>query len=511
MVNTPVDWQFRAKSLQACKACNDCAWTRGKMLGGSTSMNLMMYIRGNRNNYDKWTNVDNCDWNYDNTLRYFKKCEGNQYEPFLMYKAGKFHSAKQPMRINFTSPIMEVEEFFKAAYAEEGTFKYIEDIQSDHGNTGYTRIQGFVYDGIRQSAAEVYLHPTKDRKNLHVVKHATVTNILIDRNNMAYGVEYIYKNKEKRRAIATKEVILSAGAIMSPPILMASGIGPAKYLQQNKIAVKSDLPVGKGMIDHIYTILWHKANPSNISCNPVDYLYDYIFYKSGPFADPLGSLKINLFHNSNNATSEDPNIQSFALYLPKNAGAILQPFFQFVNYKKQFQDQISAVNAEHDLVATVVVLVQPKSIGEILLNKTTSYNLPIIRPNHFADEEDMLAMLNGLKYQLKLCNTTPYKQAAIEMIHMRIPECDRYTFKSDQYLKCYIRYFSSSCLHTTGTSKMGANSDPTAVVDPFLRVRGIKNLRQIDAGMYVVVLVFFFSCYKLFLFEHFQNSTYTSR
>lgn len=206
MVNTPVDWQFRAKSPKACKACDDCAWTRGKMLGGSTSINLMMYIRGNDNNYNNWCGCNNSHWNYDDALKYFKKCEGNQYEPFLQYKGGRFHSGKQPMKINFTSPIMDVEEFLKAAYAEEGTFKYIEDIQSDHGNTGYTRMQGFVYEGIRQSTAEVYLHPIKNRSNLHVVKHATVTKILIDKNNVAYGVEYIYKNKEKRIAIAKKKL-----------------------------------------------------------------------------------------------------------------------------------------------------------------------------------------------------------------------------------------------------------------------------------------------------------------
>lgn len=140
------------------------------------------------------------------------------------------------------------------------------------------------------------------------------------------------------------------------------------------------------------------------------------------------------------------------------------------------------INKNHDIGNFQVILPLPKSRGFIKLNGTSPYNKPIIRPRYFSNEEDMDTMLRGVKQQLSLLETNAFRKIGAELIWIPIEECDRFPFQSDDYLRCYIKYFTQTTYHPLGTSKMGSDSDATAVVDPFLRVKNVVGLRQIDAG-----------------------------
>lgn len=473
-----VDWQFYAQSSRACRAnVGGCFWPRGRMLGGSSAMNFMVYVRGNDRDYDRWEQEFGIPgWNYETALKYFKKSEGNQQPSFVQYDDGRYHSACGPQKIDLLGSLTPFQEMLIEAANEKG-IPTIDDINADK-LTGYVNLQGTYFQGRRWSAAKSFLIPAKDRPNLDVIKHAFVKKILINEKNQAYGVKFDYKGITMK-AYCRKEVVLSAGAVMSPVILMHSGIGPRCELKKYKISVKSDLPVGKNLIDHLYTLVWLKFNPSQTSpLDSLDSTYNLAIHNSGSLASaaqPSGF--INTFNNS-----IYPDIQTLIHYYPAKSPDLRSYLDQYA-YNDNFKSKLIAENENHDIVGFIVADVQPKSRGYIKLGGSSPCDRPKIRPKYLSHPEDMNTMLQGVKQQLSFLDTEAYQANGGEFIWIPIEECDRFPFKSDDYLKCYIAYSSGTTYHPLGTSKMGSDSDPTAVVDQFLRVRGIDGLRQIDAGM----------------------------
>lgn len=479
---TRVDWKFYAQSKFACKAIkNGCYWPRGKMLGGSSSMNYMIYIRGNKRDFDRWSELGNTGWNFDSVLPYFKKSEGNQYIPFVDYENGKYHNGSGPLKVSFTGVdgSEPAQKMLYDAAIERGN-QGIDDINADKV-LGYVRVEGTYFNGARQSTAKAFLIPAKNRPNLHIIKHAFVEKILINEQNVAYGVKFTYKGNHKLKAIGRKEVIVSAGAIMSPQLLMLSGIGPKNVLNKFKIPVKSDLAVGRHLLDHIYTITWMKFNPTETTpLQELDALYQYAMYRTGPLSS-IGSMQMVGFINTVNGTGY-PDFEIHFFYFTANSTGI-RTFLDFYGFKNDIYQALLNENKNHDIAGILSVHLQPKSRGYITLSSTSAYNKPVIRPKYFSDPDDFESMLRAVKQQISYVDTNSYRSKGAEFIHIPLKECDLYEFKSDDYYRCYIQYFSITCYHPVGTTKMGPDSDPEAVVDPRLRVRNIKHLREIDAGM----------------------------
>lgn len=234
-----------------------------RMLGGTSSINYMVFSRGNRHDSDEWTSHGNPGWEYENVLPYYKKYEANQNETLVVYMNGKYHNPNGPLQIS-NGALSPVDEVIIAAMREAGA-PFIYDINADK-MFGYTMLQSTAYNNRRSSTAEAFLVPAKDRPNLHVIKHAFVDKVLINDNNEAYGVEFMYKEKHKMRAYSKKEVIVSAGTLQSPPLLMRSGIGPKEHLKKHKISVKADLAVGDNHIDHVFAFF---LITTNISTSPL--------------------------------------------------------------------------------------------------------------------------------------------------------------------------------------------------------------------------------------------------
>lgn len=468
-----------ADSNEACQASNDgCYWPRGKMVGGSSSMNYMLYSRGGKPDYDNWAEPGNLGWDYDNVLPYLKKLEGNQYAPFVEYKNGMYHNASGPVKISFFDHTSPFEQFFLDAATEAG-YPIIDDINAD-ATLGVVKLQGFYANGKRQSAAKAYLIPAKNRTNLHIIKHAFVEKILIANSNVAYGVRFRYRGKHILNAFARKEVILSAGSVNSPPLLMLSGIGPRNVLKKHKIPIKSDLAVGHNLYDHLFNLVWYKGHPTQTSpTEQLDSLYQYITNATGPLADTIA--KILIFADTTNGTGP-PDFILGGFHFARNS-TDLQLFISHLNYKDEIREILLNENQNHDIYIVSCSQLYPKSKGYIELSSLNPYDKPIIKAEYLTHPQDVEDMIRATKRLYHLASTETYQEKGVQMIHFPIKECDCHEFQSDEYTRCYAKYFSTTAFHPVGTSKMGPDSDPEAVVDARLRVRNIRNLRQIDAGM----------------------------
>lgn len=247
---TELDWKYKTKPRADRAYCTamkkeECNWPRGKVLGGSSVLNAMVYVRGNKRDYDAWEQLGNIGWGYKDVLHYFKKSEDNR-NPYLARTP--YHGSNGLLTVQeapWRTPLSLT--FIKAG--EEMGYEH-RDINGEE-QRGFMLTQSTMRRGARCSTSKAFLRPIRLRQNLHVAKFAHTTKILIDpASKRAFGVEFI-KDKKRQMVFARKEVILSAGALNTPQLLMLSGVGPANHLSEFNIPVLSDLPVGANLQDHV--------------------------------------------------------------------------------------------------------------------------------------------------------------------------------------------------------------------------------------------------------------------
>lgn len=478
MQRSEYDWQFHAKSTTACKGLiGGCFWPRGKMLGGSSSMNLMLYLRGFDRDYNRWHSDGNKGWSFEDVLPFFKKSESNQWDPFVEYDNGKYHSRSGPMKVSFYGGDSDLAKIFYEVSMERG-IPFIKDINADEHH-GFVNLQGTVFGGRRQSTAKAFLIPARNRTNLHIIKHAFAKKILINNMNRAYGVQFDLDGKTYK-AHATKEVILSAGTVMSPVLLMQSGVGPRKHLQKNNISCKVDLPVGLNLLDHIYAMIFFEFNPTPTSPTmQFDNIYNFAIHNDGPLT--YAGTRLALFMNTTQRSSY-PDVQVLYSWHTQNSPTLVS-YIKLRQFKKEIADTLLEKTKNHNVGAFLVTLLQPKSSGRIRLNGTSPYNKPIIDPNYFSHPDDMKTMIRALRQQISYVDTASYRNNGGKVIKFPLDECDKFKYQSDDYFECYIKYFAATEYHPVGTCRMGPKSESTAVVDSELKVHKVQGLRTIDASM----------------------------
>lgn len=447
------------------------------MLGGSSAMNLMIYVRGNMRDFDLWAAKGNKGWSYQSVLPFFKKSEANNFPQFVYGNNGKYHSASGPLNIDFygSSPFAKI--FIDAAI--EGGYSYINDINANE-HIGITNLQGTCYQGRRQSTAKAFLVPAKNRTNLRVVKFGLVKEILIDSKNRAYGIKYERKGKIVK-AHAKKEVILSAGAIMSPVVLMLSGVGPKEHLKKHNIHVKQDSPVGQSLRDHINTQIFFEFDPTPTDPNAgLDNTYNLAIHNSGALTN-VGVSTLSSFINTDKR-AKFPNYQTMYFYFTQNS-----PNLVAYNETQQFiypiANKLLNVNKNHDIGSILIIMLHPKSTGYVHLNGTSIYDKPIIKPKYFSAKEDYDTMIAAIRQQISHAKSKSFAGKNGKFIKLPIAACDSIEFDTYDYWKCYITYMAATLYHPVSTCKMGPRSDPGAVVDDRLRVRGVDGLRVVDASM----------------------------
>ena len=285
-------------------------------------------------------------------------------------------------------------------------------------------------------------------------------------------------------------MILSAGVFESPKILMLSGIGRNEDLEPFKIKQIVDLPVGYNLQDHVTTTLsfnfLKSVAPADKITDSFDSMHSYLSKKSGNYA-AIGCTNLLGFINTDDKNASLPNIEYLHLCLPKQMIGFV-PFTQLFGFDDDVVRQLSKMNTVAPIISLTVILLKPKSRGTIKLRSRSIFDNPIINLNFFDDDDDLLTLIKGIREYRKLLNTSSFKTFEITETRIIFPECNSFVFDSDNYWRCYIKYISSTIYHPVGTCKMGEESDPTTVVTPNLKVKGINGLRVIDASVMPILI-----------------------
>ncbi len=405
---------------------------RGKTLGGSSSINAMLYVRGHKWDYDHWSELGNQGWSYDEVLPYFKRAEHNEVFD------DHYHGQNGPLNVckirNQNTP---TDDFVKTG---SEIFGYNDDFNGEN-QEGIGYYQTTQKDGKRCSAAKAYLVPSLDRENLTVMTDTNVNKIIFE-NKKAVGVECLNEAGELVTINATKEVILSSGAFGSPQILLRSGVGPSEEILKHNIEHIHELPgVGKNLQDHIDYLSVHKYN----SIELIGFSLKSIFYKF-----PLEILKFK--------SSDEKNIPDLQLHF---APAMVI-------------DHGRTSVWGHGLSCHVCLL-RPKSRGEVTLNSADPLDDPLIDPKFLSHPDDVKDLVAGYKKMMSILNKDPVGKYTLN--HTQRP----INIDDDKDIEQAIREDADTVYHPVGTCKMG--SDDMAVVDDKLKVHGIDGLRVVDASI----------------------------
>ncbi|XP_068624003.1 glucose dehydrogenase [FAD, quinone]-like [Battus philenor] len=474
-----IDWMYRTQPEElTCRAQRGqtCAWLSGRVMGGSSAINYLVYMRGNKKDYDDWAALGNKGWSYNNVLPYFIKSENNRD---IEAKDKTYHGVNGPLNVERFSNMDKNIPMLIDAFNEFGL--PLVDFNGER-QIGTMTTQTTSRDGKRVSTNTAFVRPVRrKRKNLIVSTDSQVIKILIKPDSLrAYGVKYL-RNGVFKRAFAKKEIIISAGALNSPKLLLLSGVGPKEHLKSLGIPVYKDLKVGHNLQDHATTdaFLMKLSNKTSTSINSKQVLSEVLKYykqKNGLLA-ATGPLQITAFIRTKYADNDEtvPDIQFH---------------FDGRHMKDFYSDPTTylASNvlplAYYDSINVRPILLLPKSRGYLTLNKTNPvFGQPLIFPNFFTDKRDVDTLVAALRYAIKLENTKSFKKNQVSFIRVPVKACERYKWGSYDYFVCLLTRYTATIFHPSGTCKMGPKDDNNAVVDNKLRVYGIKKLRVADASI----------------------------
>jgi choline dehydrogenase len=442
------DWNYTTVP-QHRAAGRSIYWPRGRVLGGSSSMNAMIYIRGNRRDFQTWRDEHGCTgWGYEDLMPYFRRAEDNSRG------ASPYHGTGGPLAVSdvrYKSPACEA---FIAAAREQGATANDDFNGPRQDGVGWYQVTQ--RKGRRCSAAAAYLHPHMSRPNLTVHTGALVTKILIE-DGQATGVTYL-RQGETETALADGEVIVCGGAVNSPQLLMLSGVGPADHLIEMGISVHADSPgVGANLSDHpVLPVIWSTPRLRGL------------WEKTGN----AGALRWRLTHRGPVAS----NVAESGGFAHSEPG-LPAPDLQLHVLAAPYQDQGLADPAQRAMTV-LVGLVEVRSRGRIRLRSADPRHRPAIDPGYLSDGgADARALVAGLKMAREFVTARP--MAAI----CRSEITPGAHVRSDAELLDYVRSGVATLYHPVGTCAMGSEARWGSVLDPELRVRGISGLRVVDASV----------------------------
>lgn len=484
-IPTALNWGYRTeRSPGACLGLRDqrCYWPRGKTLGGTSVINYMVYTRGNRKDYDFWEAQGNPGWGYDSILKYFIKSE-DQQNPYLARTP--YHGTGGRLAVSeaaFRTPLA-------LAYLESAiSMGYsVRDTNGEY-HSGFQFAQGNIRRGARWTSSKAFLDPdTRKRRNLKIGLRSTVTRLLFDGIDVT-GVE-VSRDGKLYRPRARKEVILSAGTLNSPQILMLSGIGPREHLEDLNIEVKEDLPVGHNLQDHValggLTFLVNESVgiiESEISNLPsaIKWLKD----GAGPLTVLGGVEAYGLVSTRFNSYSDFPDWPDVELiFAPGSTNSDEGLLRRVHDITDEIYNKVFLPIKDVPSFTIFPVGLRPESRGVVRLKSKNPFDAPLFYPNYFSSRRDVDVILQGTQIALQLAMSPAFQKYGVRLHDIPLPGCEHIEFATFEYWECQLRTYTMLFHHQSGTCKMGPASDPGAVVDPRLRVYGVRGLRVIDASI----------------------------
>ncbi|XP_050302050.1 uncharacterized protein LOC126740165 [Anthonomus grandis grandis] len=475
---TEFNWGYRSVPQKyACQGMFDkvCAYHRGKGIGGSSLINGLVYSRGTAASYDNWAANGSPGWSYRDVLPYFRKMENffrNIRDVQVDYE---YHGRRGPVNVEYYPTHRYTTELFVQGAQELGhpSIDY-----NGRSPFGASIVQAAVHKGQRWDAGRAYVEPALRRRNLFVSTHSYVTKILINSiTKTAEGVQFT-KNGKIYEAKASKEVILSAGAIASPQILQLSGVGPKDHLEKVGIPVIQDLQVGTlneqpGMFGMYF--MTNYSDPS-VAKSQREKVAEYV----RGFGAYTSTGSEGVFFSGLEERVQQPDLELEMTYL---TGDYYKTTF---NYDNETWNAIWN-NTDDDgsrSFTLQTILLFPESLGTIRVKSNDPFEYPLIDVNTLAVEKDVENLYQGIQLALKLVETKPFKDVDTKFIDRPLPACSQYEYKSKDYWYCYIRHLTIPDNHQQGTNRMGPDPSKGDVVDSRCRVYGIKKLRVADASIF---------------------------
>jgi choline dehydrogenase len=444
--HTKLDWDFATEPEPHVDG-RSLYIPRGKMLGGSSSMNAMLYVRGRPLDYDSWEAQGAPGWGYRDVLPYFMKSEDN------VRGASEFHGAGGPLRVSEQRSPRPMNRRFLAASQAAG----IPPIPDYNGpeQDGASIAQVTQRNGQRFSAADAFLRPVLGRPNLEVRTNVTVLGVEFD-GDRAVGVRLRRGRRGEELARAEREVVLSAGAIGSPHLLLLSGVGPAEELRASGVKVRHDLPgVGRNLQDHPFvTLIWEVSDQQTLyGADKPKPLAEWLLRRSGPLSSTVAEV--------------------FAF--TRTRGGLPAADIQFHMGAAYFEDHGQETYDGHCMVIAPV-LVSPKARGQVWLRSADPMAKPRIITNTLSDPEDLESMVAGMGLAREIAGQAPLKETVIKELKPGAEITDREQLEADLRRRLMLIY------HPVGTARM-SDTHEQAVVDSQLRVHGLEGLRVIDASV----------------------------
>jgi choline dehydrogenase len=448
--HTGLDWDFATEPEPAVDD-RSLFIPRGKSLGGSSSMNAMLYVRGRPLDYDLWREQGATGWGWEDVLPYFLRSEDNARG------ASEFHGAGGEMRIEDQRSPRPLDRRLLDASVANGIPR-IDDYNGPEQD-GVSMFQVFQKDGRRWSAADAFLRPAAKRANLELITGATVLGLELE-GDRAVGVRYRGKRGSKVVARADREVILSAGAIGSPQILMLSGIGAPEELREARVEPRHELPgVGRNLQDHPYlTMLWEISEGRTLyGADKPKYLLEWLLRKTGPLTSSAAEV-VAFVRTRAGLPAADIQFHMGALY--------------FENHGEEEFDG--------DAMTIAPVLVSPKARGRVWLRSADPLAKPRILTNSLSEPDDVASMVAGMQMAREIAAESPLAEVVVRELK---PGADA---QSPEQIEAALRERLELIYHPVGTCRMSDDGEE-AVVDSELRVHGLEALRVVDASVFPLI------------------------
>ena len=430
---------------------------RGKVMGGSSSLNAMVYTRGNPHDYDRWAALGNPGWSYQEVLPLFKQSENNQ-----CFGNNEYRSTGGPLNVSYLRSPSPLNQAFLDACESQGLPR-----TPDYNGAqqwGCAPAQVTQKDGERWSAAKAYVTPHRNRPNLTVITHAHTSKVLLDGvhgDQRATGVSYLHQG-QTHELRARREVLLSGGAFGSPQLLMLSGVGPAEHLREHGIPVRHVLPgVGQNLQDHVTTVLIYRTQHQQETLgfslkgalNMVKSVFEWKAKRTGWITTNVAESQAFM--------KTRPDVEAPDIQLAFCTGIV--------------DDHTRKAHLGHGYTLHVT-LMRPKSRGSVTLQSAKPTDAPRIDPAYLQDPDDLETLVRGTQMGFDIMQAQALQPYRGKML---------YPIERDNraQIEQFLRDHSDTEYHPIGTCKMGPADDPMAVVDAELRVHGIQGLRVVDASI----------------------------
>ncbi|XP_050346212.1 ecdysone oxidase-like [Nymphalis io] len=478
MKRSNYDWNFTSTndnySSQALQNGSQ-RQPRGKMLGGSGSINDMIYSRGFPADYDEWASIVGENWSWNNVLTYFKKTENLTDERITINRdLASFHGFDGEIEVTGSTDSTFTTDKFLEAF-KELNFSIVKDM-TNPSTIGAGRFSHTIKDGKRHSSLTALLNKASEKKNLFVLKNALVAKILVH-NETAYGVKVLLEDDEFI-FYADKEIIISAGTFNTAKLLLLSGIGPKEHLEEMGISVIKDLPVGENLHDHVMVLTYLAAqngtcdlDKKNVHMETIKYLYD----RSGSLVR-TSDLGAYISYN------KSLNVPDFAIYptcMTANS-AFYNPCLEILGFNEGICEKIDSLNRDFEILSLAVVNLKPKSRGRVRLQSLDPLDPPLIYSGTFNNSSDLDYYPDAIQTAWSIANTSHFNSKNASVVVFDIEQCN--DLFERKRLECLARATAMSAWHAVGTAAMGT------VVDSELKVKGIVGLRVADASVMPTVV-----------------------